>query len=49
MVADRRDENLRLVLQAAEGLGVDDAVAIDLIRGPHRIGFFGSVTVGTFA
>ena len=36
MIAGRREEHLRLVLQAAERLGVDDAVAIALERRPDR-------------
>ncbi len=35
MVALRRDEDLRLVLEAAERLGVDDAVAVALERRPQ--------------
>ena len=37
VIAGRREEHLRLVLQAAERLGVDDAVAIALERRPDRI------------
>ena len=32
------EEDLRLVLQAAERLGVDDPVAVPLERGPERVG-----------
>ena len=38
VVAHRRDEDLGLVLEPAERLGVDDAVAVELVRRPHRIG-----------
>ena len=41
VIAGRREEHLRLVLQAAERLGVDDAVAIALERRPDRIFGFG--------
>src|SRR5688500_14868594 len=34
MVARRREEDLCLMLQTAEGLGVDDAIAIPLKRRP---------------
>ena len=37
MIAGRREEDLRLVLQAAEGLAVDHAVAIALEGRPNRI------------
>ena len=37
VIAGRREEDLRLVLQAAKRLGVDDAIAIALERGPDRI------------
>ncbi len=40
MVAFGRDEHLGLVLQAAERLGVQDAVAIALERRAHRRRFF---------
>jgi hypothetical protein len=37
VVALRRDEDLGLVLEAPEGLGVKDAVAISLEGGAERI------------
>ena len=37
VVAARREEHLRLVLQAAERLGVDDAVAVALERRPDGV------------
>jgi hypothetical protein len=37
VVACRREEDLRLVFEAAEGLAVDDAIAIALERRPDRI------------
>ena len=37
VIAGRREEHLRLVLQAAERLAVDDAIAIALERRPDRI------------
>jgi hypothetical protein len=37
MIAERGDEDLRLVLQPAERLGVDDAVTVDLERRPHLV------------
>ena len=37
VIAGRRKEHLRLVLEAAERLGVDDAIAIALERRPDRI------------
>src|SRR5206468_7550625 len=36
VVADRREEDLRLVLRAAERLAVDDAVAVDREARPRR-------------
>ena len=47
VVAHRRDEDLGFVFEATEGLGVDDAVAIDLVRRPHRIGLFRPIPIGT--
>ena len=38
VVARRRDEDLGLVLQPAEGGGVEDAVAVALEGGPQRVG-----------
>ena len=35
VVADRREEHLCLVLEPAERLAVDDAVAVDRERGPR--------------
>jgi len=37
VIAGRREEHLRLVLQAAERLAVDDAIAIALERGPDLV------------
>ena len=37
VIARRREEDLRLVLQAAEGLAVDDAIAIPLKRRAHVV------------
>ena len=41
VVADGGDEDLGLVLEAAEGLAVDDAVAVALERGAYGRGLFG--------
>ncbi len=43
VVADRREEDLRLVLRAPERLAVDDPVAVDLEGGPCRRGLFRAV------
>ena len=37
VIAGRREEHLRLVLQPAERLAVDDAIAIALKRRPHVV------------
>ena len=42
VIAGRREEHLRLVLQPAERLGVDDAIAIALERRADRIFVFGA-------
>ena len=42
VVAERVDKHLRLVLQAAEGFRVQDAVAVALKGGSHGVGRFGS-------
>ena len=44
VVALRRDEDLGLVLEAAEGLRVNDAVAIQLESGPEGIGLLFSLS-----
>jgi hypothetical protein len=43
VVADRREEDLRLVLEAAERLAVHDAIAVDRERRPCRRGLLGHV------
>jgi len=40
MVAERSDENLGLMLQPPEGLGMDDSVPVSLEAGSHRAGLF---------
>ena len=37
MIASRSEEDLRFVLEATEGLGVDDAIAIALERGTNAV------------
>jgi hypothetical protein len=37
VIAGRREEHLGLVLEATEGLAVDDAIAIPLKRRPHVV------------
>ena len=49
VIANGRDEDLRFVLQAAERLGVNDAVPIDLVRGAHRVGLLGVVPIRALA
>ena len=46
MVAERRDENLGLVLEAAECLAVDDSVAVALVFCADVGGRFGDGTSG---
>src|SRR5207253_11210865 len=41
-----RSEDLRLVLEPAEGLAVDDAVAIERERGSRRRRLFGAIATG---
>src|SRR5262249_52041368 len=41
VIAGRRKEDLRLVLQPAKGLAVNDAIAVVLKRGPDRIFLLG--------
>src|SRR5262249_14864769 len=42
VIAGRREEDLRLVLETAERLAVDDAVAVALKRRPHVVLGFGA-------
>ena len=44
MVAAWRDEDLGLVFQAPEGIGVNDAVAVALKGSPQRTRFFDGFT-----
>src|SRR5439155_4849102 len=46
VVADRSEEDLRLVLEPAEGLAVDDAVAIERERRTGRRGLLGAIATG---
>jgi len=46
VVAERRDENLGLVLEAAECLAVDDSVAVALVFGADVGGRFGDGASG---
>src|SRR5438552_213234 len=45
VVADRRKEDLGLVLQPAERLAVDDAIAVERERGPGRRWIFGTIAM----
>ena len=47
MVPRRPDEHLRLVLEPAKGLGVDDTIAVPLELRTHRAGLFVPLTPGT--
>src|SRR5439155_10971381 len=49
VVADGREEDLRLVLEPAEGLAVDDAVPIERERGSRRRRLFGASPTGVRA
>ena len=49
VVADGSDEHLRFVLQPPKRLGVNDAIAVDLIRGAHRVGLFGVIAIRALA
>ena len=49
VVAARGEEDLGLVLQATEGLGVDDPIAIALERRPHRVFGLGSQAAAAVA
>jgi hypothetical protein len=45
VIAERRDEHLRLVLQAAEGLAVNDPVPVPLKGSPKSTGEFRSLPI----
>jgi hypothetical protein len=52
VISFRRQKNLGLVFEAPEGLGVNDAVAVTLERGPDGVFGFGalpSLARGAFA